>query len=121
MVLGSGPLGASPLGAFPPHFIQQIDRGRRLVTLTSTAILIPERQTDEGLLIRSIGAAWIEVARFLGDDWSTAYQIDARQWEEMLAGALKKEGFDVTLKQHLGAIDHRAGGHRGSTSVTALS
>jgi hypothetical protein len=62
---GFSPLGAHPLGAGPP-IVEQIDRGRRLVTLTSTAILIPDRPTDEGLLIRSVGAAWIEIARTLG-------------------------------------------------------
>jgi len=114
MVLGFGPIGASPIGAGPQHLIQQIDRGRRLVTLTSTAILIPERRTDEGLLIKSVGKAWIDVARILGDDWSAAFEIDDRQWEEMLAGALKKEGFDVTLtpprKDHGRDVIARKGG-----------
>jgi restriction system protein len=75
----------------------QIERGRKLVTLTSTAILIPENQTAEGLLIKSYGAAWIEIVRHLGDNWPAAYQIDSRTWEEILAGALHQEGFKVTL------------------------
>jgi restriction system protein len=112
-MLGFGPLGAHPLGAGPP-IVEQIDRGRRLVTLTSTAILIPDRPTDEGLLIRSVGAAWIEIARTLGNDWSDAFKIDPRRWEEILAGALDKEGFNVTLtprsKDHGRDVIARKGG-----------
>jgi restriction system protein len=85
-------------------YVEQIDRGRRLVTLTSTAILIPERQTAEGLLIKSYGAAWIAIARELGNDWTKAFEIDPRRWEEILAGALDKEGFEVTLTERTG--DH---------------
>jgi restriction system protein len=114
MVLGFGPYSAGPYSAGPLRLIQQIDRGRRLVTLTSTAILIPERRTDEGLLIKSVGAAWIEVASILGDDWSAAFQIDDRKWEEILAGALEKEGFNVTLtpprKDHGRDVIARKGG-----------
>jgi restriction system protein len=82
----------------------QIERGGKLVSLTSTAILIPENQTAEGLLIKSYGAAWIEIVRHLGDDWTAAYQIEPRTWEEILAGALHKEGFKVTLTPRSG--DH---------------
>jgi restriction system protein len=113
MALGVGALGESPLGG-QPHLVQQIDRGRRLVTLTSTAILIPERQTNEGVLVKSVGAAWVEIARILGDDWSAAFQIDNRRWEEILAGALEKEGFSVTLtprrKDHGRDVIARKGG-----------
>jgi restriction system protein len=82
----------------------QIERGRKLVTLTSTAILIPDNQTAEGLLIKSYGAAWMEIVHRLGDDWTAAYQIETRTWEEVLAGALHIEGFKVTLTPRSG--DH---------------
>jgi restriction system protein len=82
----------------------QIERGRKLVTLTSTAILIPENQTAEGLLIKSYGEAWTDIVHHLGDNWTAAYQIGPRTWEEILAGALHKEGFKVTLTPRSG--DH---------------
>ena len=93
-----------PSGEITLTVESQIDRGRKLASLTSTAILIPECQTAEGLLIRSYGAAWIEAVRFLGNDWTCAYQIDPRTWEEIFAGALSKEGFKVTLTPQSG--DH---------------
>jgi restriction system protein len=102
MVLGSGPLGSAPLGALSLH--NQVAQGRSVATLTSTAILIPQGKTSEGLLVKSYGAAWVEIARFLGDDWQRAFQIDDRKWEEILAGALHKEGFKVTLTPRSG--DH---------------
>lgn len=104
MVLGFGALGEFALGEVPGAYLEQIDRGRKLVSLTSTAILIPERQTSEGLLIKSYGAAWIAIARELGNDWTKAFEIDPRRWEEILAGALDKEGFEVTLTDRTG--DH---------------
>jgi restriction system protein len=82
----------------------QIDRVRNLATLTSTAILIPESQTAHGLLVKSYGTTWVEVARYLGNDWSVISQIEPRTWEEILAGALHKEGFKVTLTPRSG--DH---------------
>src|SRR5204862_470606 len=75
----------------------QIDHGLKLVTLTSTAILTFDRETDRGLLVKSLGTAWIDIVRVLGGDWNKAYQIDARTWEKILAGALTQEGFQVIL------------------------
>jgi len=49
------------------------------------------------MLIKSYAAVWIEVARQSGKDWNLAYQLDPRRWEEMLAGALDKDGYRVTL------------------------
>jgi restriction system protein len=103
-MLGFGPIGSRPIGGAPSVIRDQIERGRKQVTLTSTAILIPESRTAEGLLIKSYGAAWIEIARHLGDDWTAATQIESRTWEEILAGALDKEGFKVTLTPRSG--DH---------------
>ena len=72
---GFGPIGSAPVGG-APLALDQFERGRKIVSLTSTAILIPERETAEGLLVKSYGAAWVEVARVLGDDWNVAFQID---------------------------------------------
>jgi restriction system protein len=77
--------------------IGQVDQGRKLVSLSTSAILIPAGQNTEGLLVKSCGAAWVEIASFLGNNWTAAYDVDARKWEEILAGALHKEGFSVTL------------------------
>jgi restriction system protein len=77
--------------------IGQIDQGRKLVSLSTTAILIPAGHSNEGLLVKSYGAAWVEIASLLGNNWTAAFRIEPGQWEEILAGALHKEGFSVTL------------------------
>jgi hypothetical protein len=39
----------------------------------------------------------MEIASRLGNNWTAAFDIDSRTWEEILAGALEKEGFKVIL------------------------
>jgi restriction system protein len=92
----TGSLGSGPMGV-PLVILDQIDRGRKSVSLSTAAILIPAGHSIEGLLVKSYGAAWVEIASLLGNNWTAAFQIEPRQWEEILAGALHKEGFSVTL------------------------
>jgi restriction system protein len=77
--------------------ISQIDQGRQLVSLSTSAILIPAGHSTEGILVKSCGAAWVEIVNLLGNNWTAAFEIEPRKWEEILAGALQKEGFSVTL------------------------
>jgi restriction system protein len=92
----SGPMGV------PLVILDQIERGRKSVSLSTAAILIPAGYSTEGLLVKSYGAAWMEIANFLGNNWTAAYDVDPRTWEEILAGALDKQGFKVTLTPRSG-------------------
>jgi restriction system protein len=103
-MLNFGPLGSMPLGGGPVYFIDQIDRGRKIASLTLGGLIIPERRETEGVLVKSYATAWLEIARYLGDDWNLAFQIDPRKWEELLAGAFDRAGFKVTLTPATG--DH---------------
>lgn len=68
------------------------------VGLAVTSIILPDRATDEGVLIASTTFAWRAIAKALEKDWTLALQLTPRQWEEIVAGAFKEEGFDeVTL------------------------
>jgi hypothetical protein len=79
-------------------FVVHIDKAASTVVLRVSSIIIPERRTNEGILIRSTGALWAELANQLGADWSVALELTPTQWEEMVAGAFKKAGYDdVTL------------------------
>lgn len=91
--------GFGRLGAVSPvrSAIESLNSAGDIVALALTGLLIPERPTLEGLLIKSYAAVWIEVAQQLGQDWNKAHQLTDRQWEEMLAGALDKDGYQVTL------------------------
>jgi restriction system protein len=106
-MLGFGPLGSYPLGGLPFEMeeeIRQIQKRAQIASLVSAGLIIPEHKNTEGLLVRSYGAAWLEVVRHIGDDWTAAYEIGARAWEELLAGAFQKEGFATTLTPRSG--DH---------------
>jgi restriction system protein len=59
--------------------------------LSISSLIIPERSVAEGVLIRSVSVVWNEIVQRLGSDWSLAYQLTPRQWEELIAGALQKD------------------------------
>jgi len=61
------------------------------------ALVVPERKTAEGVLIKSASVLWMEVAKRLRTDWSIAYQIPPEKWEEMIAGAYSRAGFDEVI------------------------
>ncbi len=61
--------------------------------------------TSEGELIRAIGPAWQAVAERLGKDWSHAYEIPPRIWEEIVAATFDKAGYDEVV------LTSRSGDH----------
>jgi restriction system protein len=74
-------------------------------SLTVSSFIIPERAVHEGVLIRSTSDLWTEIVQKLGSDWSQAFHLKPEQWEELIAGAFKKAGYDdVTLTPRSG--DH---------------
>lgn len=108
MIGGFGRMGAGfgRLGASSPRrrAIELLANATDIASLTITSLIVPDRPTSEGLLIKSCGNVWIEIAQRLGEDWGLAFQLDSRQWEEMFAGALSREGYEVTLTPRTG--DH---------------
>jgi restriction system protein len=81
--------------AFTSLYSDLISRERPAIS-TST-ILIPEVPTAEGTLIRSSSLIWSTIIDQLAKDWNLAYAIDSRTWEELVAGAFAKDGYEVTL------------------------
>src|SRR6266436_4255908 len=72
--------------------------GARSATLSVSGIIIPERSTTEGILVKSTSLVWNEIVQALGNDWTLAYQIPPEKWEEIVAGAFNKAQYDeVTL------------------------
>jgi restriction system protein len=66
--------------------------------VTLSGLIIPDRKTDEGVLISSISYAWIDIVEKLQGDWAKAHEIEAHVWEELIAAAYKRAGYDeVTL------------------------
>jgi restriction system protein len=73
--------------------------------LTVSSIVIPEKKLHTGTLIASTSIIWGEIVNKLRLDWSLAASIPPHMWEEIIAGAFKKAGFnEVTLTPRSG--DH---------------
>lgn len=69
----------------------------RAPTLTLTSLVIPEKMTSEGTLIRSTSLVWAEIIAHLGNDWRKAFEIPPDKWEEIIAGAFVKDGYDKVI------------------------
>ncbi|GAB6906647.1 hypothetical protein JCM12296A_24830 [Desulfosarcina cetonica] len=54
-------------------------------------------KTSEGCLIEAVAIPWLDIIALIKDDPSTAYQISPDKWEEIVAGAYKRSGFDEVI------------------------
>ena len=62
------------------------------------AVVVAGDRTTEGKLIEAVAVPWFSIVDHLVKDPSLAFQIDPRKWEEIVAGAYSKAGFEeVTL------------------------
>ena len=76
---------------------------RNAASLLLQAVIVPGAKTDEGQLIEAVALPWFQIIESLKNDPSLAFQIKPRQWEEIIAGAYQKAGFDeVTLTPRSG-------------------
>jgi restriction system protein len=68
-------------------------------------VIVPGEKTTEGQLVLAVALPWFDIVEVLKKDPSAAFQIDPRKWEEIIAGAYKKAGFDdVTLTPRSGDL-----------------
>lgn len=80
-----------------------LDQATITVPLSISSIIIPSHRTTEGVLLRSTAALWDEIVAKLADNWEVAYELPPERWEELIAGAFQKEGYDeVTLTDRSG-------------------
>jgi restriction system protein len=71
--------------------------------LLQAAVVSFGDKTSEGQLIWCVAFPWFEIIELLTRDPPAAYQIPSRTWEEIIAGAYKRAGFDeVTLTPRSG-------------------
>ena len=67
------------------------------------AVVVPGDKTTEGQLIEAVAWPWFDIIELMQTNPAIIYQLDGRQWEEIVAGAYKKAGFDeVTLTPRSG-------------------
>lgn len=70
--------------------------------LSEAAILVqgvvePYGSTSEGQLVRAFALPWKTIVDRLKKDWMQAFKIPPRIWEEMIAAAFDKDGYDEVI------------------------
>jgi restriction system protein len=68
-----------------------------LPTLLVKSIIRSKSKSSEGRLIQSIATPWLEIVNILSLDPIAAFQIPSAKWEEIIAGAYHKAGFDEVV------------------------
>jgi len=101
-MLGFGSLGEEPLGGLPlPRRIVEAAEHASLtvfsVVIPEEGLLVPETRVAQGTLIKSTSALWAVMAERLGQDWEEAFRLSASEWEELVAGAFKRDGYDEVI------------------------
>jgi restriction system protein len=61
------------------------------------AIITPYAANSEGKLVRALAVPWQMIVSHLKRDWSLAYQMPYEKWEEMVAAAFDRAGYDEVI------------------------
>lgn len=70
--------------------------------ITVQAIITCGDKTNEGRLVEGVGIAWDEIIKLLTDNPEELYKIDPRKFEELIAGAYVRDGYEVELTPRSG-------------------
>jgi restriction system protein len=74
-----------------------------LAQLLIQTVTIAGEKTSEGRLIAAVALPWFDIIDVLRKDPSAAFRIPPEKWEEIIAGAYTRAGFDeVTLTPRSG-------------------
>jgi restriction system protein len=100
------------LTATPEEIASNIKESARQAPLSLAGIVLPSADslltqkaaTSQGILIASSSLVWTEIVQELNSNWSLAFEIPPHKWEEIIAGAFVKAGFEVVLTPRSG--DH---------------
>ncbi len=69
-----------------------------VTSLAMQAVVTLGEKTSEGYLIEAVTIPWFEIIEMLKKDSKLAFEIPPRKWEEIVAGAYERAGWDeVTL------------------------
>lgn len=61
------------------------------------SIVIGGDRTSEGKLIKAVTLPWFDIIALIQKDPNVAYEIPPEKWEEIVAGAYRKAGFDEVV------------------------
>lgn len=65
--------------------------------LSIRALLTFVGKNEDGVLVQAVGIPWQDILAELAKDPEGAYRIPPREWEEIIAGAYTKAGFDEVV------------------------
>lgn len=78
-------------------------RAEAAAQLLLQAVIVPGERINEGRLIRAVALPWFDIIKLLKQNPTIAFEISPEKWEEIIAGAYRKAGFDeVTLTPRSG-------------------
>src|SRR6185295_13801927 len=66
-------------------------------SVTLKAILVFGSPDAEGRLVEAVALPWFEIIELIQKDPQAIYALSPRQWEEMIAGAYTRAGFDEVI------------------------
>src|SRR5687768_7983665 len=61
------------------------------------ALLTFGDRTKEGVLVTGVAIPWFEIIAMIRRDPHSIHQITPRKWEEIIAGAYERAGFDEVV------------------------
>jgi restriction system protein len=91
MMLGFGPVSGRPISSLDGVVLED------LPSILVQAVIIPGEKVHEGRLIQAVALPWFEIIALIKNDPAIAFQIAPRKWEEIIAGAYKRAGFDEVI------------------------
>ncbi len=96
MPIGIG-IGMVVSSGVPPGIDDQLAKSADIVSLSLSGLIIPEKNVAEGQVICSTSGIWVELIRSLSSNWEQAFSITPEKWEEIVAGGLKRWGYDEVI------------------------
>jgi restriction system protein len=71
-------------------------------SLLLKAVVVPASKSAEGTLIQAVALPWFEIIEMIEKDPDVVHRIHWRQWEEIIAGAYRRQGAKVVLTPRSG-------------------
>jgi len=69
----------------------------RAASLLLQTVIVPGANISEGRLIEAVAVPWFDIIAFLKTDPTIAFQIAWEKWEEIVAGAYTRAGFEEVI------------------------
>jgi restriction system protein len=84
-------------GAFSGEPLPSAAKVVSVANLLMKAVVLRGEKTDEGHLIEAVTLPWLQIVAELSKDPKRAHEIPPYKWEEIIAGAYKRAGFEEVI------------------------